>query len=289
MKGLMRRRAGAQNPLFISGKRALFGVLLLLVLSVVSEIIFSSYISRSFDSQYWTYRKQELVRIVDVAYASCMPALERYLNKEISKDTANKQIADLVERMTYRDEGGMNYVFMCSRDGTLLAHPFDKGRVGQNLFDLKDKDGIYLMRELLAAAFYDKGGGFINYSYAYPDQSGEAYKLSYAMSLPGLDSFIATGLYIDRALSAQRKLLLVETAGSMGISIVIAFSALMAFIYMRRLLSRIRVNEYRFRAVFNGIDHFISLLDSRLNFIEVNPSTKRFLDRSVISLRVPVF
>ena len=89
------------------------------------------------------------------------------------------------------DEG---YLFTYKTDGTRINVPTNKAQNGKNLIELKDSDGVYMIREIIEAG--KKGGGFITYRFDKPG-AGVQPKLAYARMIPGTDVVIGTGVYID--------------------------------------------------------------------------------------------
>lgn len=86
------------------------------------------------------------------------------------------------------------YIFAYSFDGTNLAFGDKPGMVGKNLFDLKDANGVYVIRELAEVA-KTKGSGWFNYSWSDPITKKIQPKSSYVIRVPGADAFIGAGIY----------------------------------------------------------------------------------------------
>lgn len=86
------------------------------------------------------------------------------------------------------------YIFAYSFDGTNLAFGDKPAMVGKNLFDLKDANGIYVIRELAEVA-KTKGSGWVSYSWSDPITKKIHPKSSYVVRVPGADAFIGAGIY----------------------------------------------------------------------------------------------
>lgn len=95
------------------------------------------------------------------------------------------------------DKSGYYFVY---RKTTCVALPPKKTLQGKDLGDLKDKNGVYLVRELREKA--QNGGGFVEYIWPKPG-AGDQPKLSYAEMIPGTDTWIGTGVYIDNIQKVQ--------------------------------------------------------------------------------------
>jgi methyl-accepting chemotaxis protein len=67
---------------------------------------------------------------------------------------------------------------------------------GTDQSDLKDPNGVYILREITRTV-REKGEGFLRYSYMKPDQKEMIPKLSFAKAIPGTEWIAGTGIYID--------------------------------------------------------------------------------------------
>ncbi len=115
----------------------------------------------------------------------------------IIKDVPDKEkryeiIRAMVDAYRFEDDkSGYFFVYQ----GTInIALPPAKNNQGKDLGDLKDKNNVYFVREMhrLAAS----GGGFVEYVFPKPG-AGDQPKLAYAVTIPGTDMWLGTGVYID--------------------------------------------------------------------------------------------
>ncbi len=90
-----------------------------------------------------------------------------------------------------KDNSGYYFVY---QDTTNIALPPKKSLQGKDLKDLKDKNGVYLVKDLRDNA--KAGGGFVEYIWPKPG-AGDVPKLSYAELIPGTNFWIGTGVYLD--------------------------------------------------------------------------------------------
>ena len=93
----------------------------------------------------------------------------------------------------YPDSSGYFYVydFNCMN----IAHALQKDLQGQNLTDYTDSRGEYVIRELSAMA--QSGGGYVEFYWIKPGDSGEKKKLGYVEPIPNTNYFIGTGVYLE--------------------------------------------------------------------------------------------
>lgn len=84
------------------------------------------------------------------------------------------------------------YLSIYSLDGVILAHGTNPRLVGMDGKNMKDVDGIYFVKKMVAAAS-DKGAGWVDYKWAHPVTKKMLQKTSY-VELAG-DVVVACGFY----------------------------------------------------------------------------------------------
>lgn len=111
-------------------------------------------------------------------------------------------IAKAIEKFRFEnDKSGYFFVY---KDHVPVAHPTRKDLIGKSLYDAKDPNGVYYVRELFESAKKqdENGGGeFIRFEFSKPLPNGEliqAQKIGYAQMIPNTNNmWISTGVYID--------------------------------------------------------------------------------------------
>ncbi|MDL5027817.1 cache domain-containing protein [Vibrio gigantis] len=134
-------------------------------------------------------RENALKDTVDLAF----DAIEHiYNDPNIQEAQAKKEVRTILSKLRYGSDG---YFFAYDRHGTNLVHPIQPELIGQNLLQLQDEDGDFLIEALLREA--QTGGGFHQYLWQKPSTGEVVSKLSYAAWLERWDWMIGTGLYIE--------------------------------------------------------------------------------------------
>ncbi len=87
------------------------------------------------------------------------------------------------------------YFFIYDQKGVCMSLPPKQELQGKSLIDMKDKNGLYLVKEMLKVA--QNGGGFVSYVWPKPPSNDLKNKLSYARLIPGTNFMIGTGIYTD--------------------------------------------------------------------------------------------
>ncbi|MDK2778464.1 MAG: methyl-accepting chemotaxis protein [Pseudomonadota bacterium] len=105
-----------------------------------------------------------------------------------------QQVWDILRDLRFDDSGSDGYFFVYDMQGVAIMHGVNPALEGKNLWDFKDPDGKFLIRELVEAA--KKGGGYVAYRWKDPQTGELAPKLGYATMLPGWNVMIGTGFWI---------------------------------------------------------------------------------------------
>jgi methyl-accepting chemotaxis protein len=175
----------------ISHRLMLFLPILLVVLAVT--IWFALYEqNRSLVND----RKEELKNLVKVAQGIVQTWYDRESSGELNEKQAQEGAVEQLWRLHFAD-GDDNYFFIQDYDGKTVLQNARKAW-GQNRLESKDPNGIFKVKEQIAAA--QRGGDFVHYS-ASRDGGDETTnvspKLAYAAPFKEWRWAICTGFWID--------------------------------------------------------------------------------------------
>ncbi|MBS0448272.1 MAG: cache domain-containing protein [Proteobacteria bacterium] len=107
-------------------------------------------------------------------------------------EAAQEQAKAILSGMNYGDDG---YFFVYDKEGLNLVHPRQPDLIGTNLWNMRDGNGTYVIRELIARA--NEGGGFQRYLWPKPSTGKITPKLGYSVALPRWGWVLGTGIYLD--------------------------------------------------------------------------------------------
>jgi methyl-accepting chemotaxis protein len=102
------------------------------------------------------------------------------------------EVKKTVGKMRYGESG---YLWINDFNHFMVSHP-DKRLEGTDQSDLKDPNGLFILREITKMV-RENGEGFVHYMFMKPGQKEMIPKLSFAKALPGTDWLVGTGIYID--------------------------------------------------------------------------------------------
>lgn len=103
--------------------------------------------------------------------------------------------AEALKEISELRYGKSGYFFVYDYQGTVLALGVKPSLVGKNLINLKSKNGVYQIKELIAAA--KRGGGLVIFDYEKPNDTKSYDKFGYAMAFEKWNWMIGTGAYAD--------------------------------------------------------------------------------------------
>jgi len=84
--------------------------------------------------------------------------------KEVGRDAALAEFSNPKGKFIDRDL----YVLISDFDGIFRAHGTNKGLINKNLIDLKDVNGVLIIREMIRAGRDNPAGGWVGYTWTNP-------------------------------------------------------------------------------------------------------------------------
>ena len=128
-------------------------------------------------------KEKELKAYLQMAYSSISPFLDKGATLEEALPT--------LRTLEYGESG---YIFGYDSKGVRVVVGQSNDGIGKNYYDLQDKQGNYLIRDLIKNS---KLGEFTTYYFPKPGQSVALPKLSYSVFVPQWDLMLGTGCYTD--------------------------------------------------------------------------------------------
>ncbi|ACN14806.1 McpA3 [Desulforapulum autotrophicum HRM2] len=119
-------------------------------------------------------------------------SLGHSIEKLDDKQTKIHAIRSAIDDIRFEDDKSGYYLVY--QNTTNIALPPKKDLQGKDLKSLKDKNGVYIVKEMMEKA--KTGGGFVEYIWEKPG-AGDVSKLTYTEMIPGTDFWIGTGVYLD--------------------------------------------------------------------------------------------
>lgn len=119
-------------------------------------------------------------------------AMVKRVQAEFKKNGATAAFKAVSDKSTKDFHDRDLYPFIYDMSGRCVAHGARPALIGKNLMDLKDQDGKYLIREMVAIA-KGSGSGWIDYKWPNPITNKIEDKSSYIEKMG--DYFVGVGIY----------------------------------------------------------------------------------------------
>ena len=157
----------------------------------------------NYEKSAYTFYENELKTIMEMMQQSAN-AIYKLEKAKGSSDDQIKEIilAQLDELRFFDDKSG--YIFVYEADGTNVLLPTNKSLQGKNLSGLKDSNGVFFVKELIAMA--QKGGGLVQYYFPKVKDAKPLLKYAYSMPFEPYKWTLGTGIYVDNVEAEVGKL-----------------------------------------------------------------------------------
>jgi methyl-accepting chemotaxis protein len=135
---------------------------------------------------------------------------ERAVKGELTEEAAKAAAIAAVRPVRFGED--QNYFFIYEPQGVNVLLPGKPELEGKNLIDLKDPNGRFIVKELIAKA--TAGGGLTSYEWLKPGDQAASVKLAYSMLVPGWNWTVGTGFHvpdIEASLAHSSHVMIVNT------------------------------------------------------------------------------
>lgn len=133
-------------------------------------------------------------QIGKISYLKLFKPFDWVIGTGFYQDDLTKNIQDEIlknKELLKFDLNSENYIFIGNWDGVSQAYPVK----GKNMYDIQDKNGKYIVRELIQKA--KDGGGFVKYVMPSLENEQNKNKISYVMAIPEWQWYVGAGAYLD--------------------------------------------------------------------------------------------
>jgi two-component system, NarL family, sensor kinase len=150
-------------------------------------------------------RRAELKHYTDLALAAIA-----HLHEAPDQSAARSRALAILQGLTFGEDG---YFFVYDLQGRNLMHPRQPQLVGQDLWELRDTQGIPTIQHLITQA--RAGGGYVEFLWQRPSTQRTEAKLGYVTVEPKWHWMIGTGLYLDDLMETRQR---IDAAATQAIS-----------------------------------------------------------------------
>ncbi len=168
---------------------------------VYSDIKATNQEIESYRSQVIKDRRQMVINMVNAAIDGISNYYKDYKNGTITEDISKHKAVDFVNSIRYNigeSSGDYNYIWINRKDGLMVLDPPKPELNGKNVLDFKDKNGVYLFRDMIRIANL-KGSGFVHYCWPKLNEPKDICfpKTSYVRYFYPWKWVVGSGFYMD--------------------------------------------------------------------------------------------
>lgn len=237
-----------------------------------------------FYEYYWTKPNTEGNDHKKISYIKYFKPFDWFIGTgeyyEDLEEDIKKEVFDLLNSVNIHYG---NYFFVIDYEGKIHVH-INKDFIGKNMIDLKDSDGLFVVKEIITTA-KATGGDFVEYQFKKPtNKHNESLpKISYVVDYKTWGVIIGSGFYIDdvSALikSKQADIKKDITNKIQLIILILFFSIFTAFLINKFFYNKIREGFEVFHTFFKNANLNREYIDvKRLFFKEFQDLSKEAND-----------
>ena len=176
-----------------------------------------------FKESTYAARKQELQNEMEIVMGGIMAVYSRLKKQDVSDNDIKQEIKNRLRKIRFfPDKSG--YIFVYQDDGINVLFPIKPQLEGKDLSGLKDKNGIYVIKDLIKMG--KANGGIVEYLWPKTKGGEPQKKFSYAMEFKPYAWMVGTGVYVD---NIEKDVALLRDATDKEITKQIMYFVLVAF------------------------------------------------------------
>lgn len=217
------------------------------------------------DSTHQVLVSSKKIKLKEMTQIAVALVIEQYQN-----GGSKEQAVETLKKVSFGKSG---YLFGYDSQGIRVFSGSSDAGVGDSYYDLKDVNGVYLIRDLIKAGQqnnFAQGNEYVTYHFPKPNEKQASPKLSYAAFFPDWDLMIGVGVYIDEIdthinelndnLDASTKSLLGKLA--LVIAVVIVASVAISLSLVRTITGPIRLVSSSIQELSSGEGDLTVRLDT---------------------------
>jgi methyl-accepting chemotaxis protein len=179
---------------------------LILLLAAIGIFASTAIVLWGLRSQMMEDRQAQLMAVTDSTLSAARAAMNAAGGPQ--SEAGRKAFFTVLQAVRFGEDKNTNYFYAYNYDGVNLSH-IDPKKIGQNLINLTDANGVKLIQELIKTAKSPAGAGFVSFLFEKGPGGPITPKLGYAQAVPEIGGLIGTGVYIDDVNAAFFRRLLI--------------------------------------------------------------------------------
>jgi len=199
---------------------------------------------------WWWYKpNNNKVQFKKIGFGKYFEPLDCFIGTgEYVKDFEESIKNFITQRFSKYKYGKNSYIFILDKKGNVLSH-IDNSLIGKNLMNIKDKEGIPFIKDMIEKS--KEMEGFVEYTYAKGVIDVKTKKISYIKKFNDWDWIIGSGFYnddLDQLIEQKKVELKKQNSEQIKLIILISSLIILIVIIMSSVFSyiiKVRFEKYK--------------------------------------------
>lgn len=219
--------------------------MLISLVAVFGLLAISGYSYKLVESYLLNTHQKVMKDFIDSAWNVLNHYKDESVRGAITEEEAQRRAKVAIEHLLH---GGDGYIWINDYQHVFLLQPANRALEGTSAYNVKDADGVYLIREAVTIA-KNEGAGFLNYRWRKPNSTTISPKLSYVRGFEPWKWVLGTGVYMDDFEAALH-----EEAVNLTLFSVVILVALLAtiFVLVKSITQPLNETVLRMKEIASG-------------------------------------
>ena len=164
--------------------------------SIISQKQFFTLAEKDYEATKQEGYETEIKSQVEAVIAILQAEYDKVQSGILTENEAKNEAKEIIRSMRYREDGS-GYFWIDDTDYNLVMHPILTDQEGSNRLELKDQNGVFIIKEIMKTVQQEEEGGFNEFYFTKADGVTVAPKLAYSGLFEPWNWVVSTGNYID--------------------------------------------------------------------------------------------
>lgn len=164
--------------------------------SIISQKQFFTLAEKDYEATKQEGYETEIKSQVEAVIAILQAEYDKVQSGILTENEAKNEAKEIIRSMRYREDGS-GYFWIDDTDYNLVMHPILTDQEGSNRLELKDQNGVFIVKEIMKTVQQEEAGGFNEFYFTKADGVTVAPKLAYSGLFEPWNWVVSTGNYID--------------------------------------------------------------------------------------------
>ena len=134
--------------------------------SIISQKQFFTLAEKDYEATKQEGYETEIKSQVEAVIAILQAEYDKVQSGILTENEAKNEAKEIIRSMRYREDGS-GYFWIDDTDYNLVMHPILTDQEGSNRLELKDQNGVFIIKEIMKTVQQEEAGGFNEFYFTY--------------------------------------------------------------------------------------------------------------------------